>query len=311
MNFKQLRVFYEVARLGNFTAAAKRLSVSQPAVSLQIQALEETLGIRLCRRERGRLVLTEAGLLLQSYAERILLLADDVERKLESLRDAQSNSLRIATTKLIAAYSCFLPAVAGALKGLHEGTNIRLDIGTNAWAIEDVLTGDSDLGLVVNSSSDDLVRMTIFEDVLLVILPPTHAAARHRDTKLAFEHETLILREKGSRTRELVEDALRSRGISPKQTMELADAEAIKSAVRAGLGVSVITAMAVQEEAKTGTLAVMPFLDGEVRMRFEVIYRRDRELSPAMRTFLDALSPVDNADHPARRTMPENWRRRA
>lgn len=299
MNFNQLRMFFEVAKAGNFTAAAKSLSVSQPAVSLQIRALESTLGIKLYDRVSGRPVLTQAGMRLQSYAERIFAIANEAEQQLAMMREAETNSLRIATTKLIAAY--YLPATVGAFKILHQEMNIRLDMGTNSWAIENILAGNSDIGIVVNAVSDELERSVIFEDSLLLILPPKHPSLKFKNQKIIFENETLILREKGSRTRAIVEEALKEHGLRTGQTMELADAEAIKRAVRAGLGISVITAMAVQEEVKSGVLAAKSFLDGKATMRIEVVYRRERAVTPAMRYFLEAFFPAALTDSKPRR----------
>jgi len=289
LNFTQLRVFYEVAKTHNFTTAAERLTVSQPAVSLQMKSLEEALGTRLYERDGKRFALTEAGVLLQSYVERIFLLEQEAERQLALLRHEDQDSLRISTTKLIASY--FLPAVVGAFKTLHHETGLRLNIGTNAWAIEDVLIGGSDVGVVVNAVSEELVKTTIHEDPLVLILPPDHPAAAD-DVAVNLERETLILREAGSITRSIVEEALRAKRVKPRRTMELADPEAIKRAVRAGLGLSVITTTAIQEEVRAGTLAARPFQDGQHRMRIEAIYRRGRQLSPTMQAFLEALSPV-------------------
>lgn len=290
MNFNQLRVFYEVARRGGFTPAGRRLGISQPAASMQVKALQESLGVRLYRTDGRSLVLTEAGRLLVDYAERLFLLADEAERRLAALREMQSDNLRISTTKTIATY--FLPRVMGAFKSLHRGVSIRLDMGTNAWAIETVLTRVSDLGLVVNSpESGELARLTIFEDELVLIMPPSRPLARgRRDDSPDLAAETLIVREEGSRTREATEAALREAGLRVGQTMELADPEAIKNAVRAGLGVSAISGIAVQEEVKAGTLVALPFLGGRVRLRFEAIHRRDVH-SPVMDAFLKALVP--------------------
>ncbi|MBI1894185.1 MAG: hypothetical protein HYS14_08760 [Candidatus Rokubacteria bacterium] len=163
----------------------------------------------------------------------------------------------------------------GAFKSLHRGVSIRLGMGTTGWAIAAVLTHASDLGLVVNSpESNELVRITIFEDPLVLIVPPSHPWARRKSAHpLDMATETLILREKGSKTREATEAAIRDRGLGVGQIMELADPEAIKSAVRAGLGVSIISTIAVQEEVRAGTLVAASFLGGSVRLRFEAIHR--------------------------------------
>lgn len=290
MNLKQLQVFQEVAKCGSFTAAARTLGVSQPAVSMQVKAFQDSLGIILYRTDGKHLVLTEAGRLLADYADRIFQLATGAERHLAALRDLQSDNLRISTTKTIATY--FLPRVMGAFKSLHRGIGIRLEMGTTEWAITAVLTRVSDLGLVVNSpESSELVRITIFEDPLVLIVPPSHPWARRKSAHpLDMTTETLVLREKGAKTREATEAAIRDRGLRVGQIMELADPEAIKSAVRAGLGVSIISTIAVQEEVRTGTLVAAPFLGGSVRLRFEAIHRKDVH-SPVMDAFLKALVP--------------------
>ncbi|MBI1894186.1 MAG: LysR family transcriptional regulator [Candidatus Rokubacteria bacterium] len=102
MNLKQLQVFQEVAKCGSFTAAARTLGVSQPAVSMQVKAFQDSLGITLYRTDGKHLVLTEAGRLLADYADRIFQLATEAERQLAALRDLQSDNLRISTTKTIA-----------------------------------------------------------------------------------------------------------------------------------------------------------------------------------------------------------------
>lgn len=297
MNFKQLRVFYEAVRGGSFTAAAHKLGVSQPAISMQVKELEKALEVRLYHRDGRQIVLTEAGHLLMHYADRLFRLADEAARQLIAIRDRNSQTLRLSTTKTLATY--FLPKVMGAFKGLHKGVSIRLDIGTNACAIEAVSSGTSDVGLVVNpTDGPQLVRTPLFEDELVLVAAPFHPMAGHRSMdKLDLTTETLIVREKGSKTREVAEAALRDRQIPVGQTMELADVEAIKSAVRTGLGLSVVTAMAVQEEVKARTLVAIRFLDGQVRLRFEAIHRRDNQ-SAVVRAFLANVVPPSRPRRP-------------
>lgn len=287
MNFNQLRAFYEVAKAESITAAAKRLNVSQPAVSAQIRALESDSGVKLFDRERGRPVLTQAGLRLQDYAERIFAIANEADRELGWMRKEESRSLVIATTKLIATY--YLPTAMGAFRLLHSDINLRLEIGENEWAIERVRTGACDLGIVVNPGSKHFERFPIYTDSLVVILPPTHELAQKPDVEIDFEKEALVLREHGSRTRALAEEALRTRNQNPRQIIELADAEAIKRAVRAGVGISIITEQAVKDEIENGNLAARPFLDGSTSMSIEIVHHKDRDLTPSMRNFLEAF----------------------
>jgi len=287
MNFNQLRAFYEVAKAQSITGAAKRLNVSQPAVSLQIRALENDTGLKFFDRERGRPVLTEAGIRLQGYAERIFAIASEADHELKWMRKEESRSLVIATTKLIAAY--YLASTMGAFRSLHSDINMRLDIGENAWAIERVRSGVCDLGIVVNPGSEHFERFPVYTDVLVAILPPAHESACVSSGDIDFERETLILREHGSRTRALAEEALRACNRTPKQIIELADAEAIKRAVRAGIGISIITEQAVKDEIENGILASRPFLDGSTSMSIEIVHRKGRLLAPPMKHFVSAF----------------------
>jgi DNA-binding transcriptional LysR family regulator len=188
---------------------------------------------------------------------------------------------------LIAAY--YLPTTMGAFRSLHADVNMSLDIGENAWAIERVRSGTCDLGIVVNPGSEHFERFPVYADTLVVILPPSHRAAADPSGEIDFESEALILREHGSRTRALAEEALKARNRSPKQIIELADAEAIKRAVRAGIGISIITEQAVRDEVAIGNLVARPFLDGSTSMSIEIIHRKGRELAPAMKGFLAAF----------------------
>ncbi|QIE54987.1 LysR family transcriptional regulator [Pikeienuella piscinae] len=287
LNFKQLRAFHEVAKADSVTAAARKLNVSQPAVSLQIKALEKECDLKLWNRVHGRPVLTPAGVRLLGYTERIFALAIEAEREMELLRKSAGQLVVISTTKLIAAY--YLPTAIGAFRALHSDVNVQLDIGGNTWAIERVRSGASDLGIVVNPGSRSFVRYPIYTDPLVIIVPTTHRVALDPDAELDFEQEVLILREPGSRTRALAEEALRASGRRIGQILELADAEAVKRAVRAGIGISIITEQAVQEEIEAGNLVGRPFLDGSTTMSIELIYRKDREKTRGIEHFLEAF----------------------
>jgi molybdate transport repressor ModE-like protein len=291
VNFRQLKLFREVARRGSFSAAARALRISQPAVSMQVKDLQRQLGVALYRTDGGRTALTEAGRVLADYTERLLQLAEEAEQRLAELRDRESSVLRISTTKTIATY--FLPKVMGAFKALHRGVGIRLEMGSNSWATESVVKRLSDIGLVVSTPhTDDLERMTIFEDDLVILVPPAHrlAGTGADGVVLDLSGETLILREEGSRTRQAVDDALRAHAIPVGQTMEVGDVEAIKNAVKAGLGITILPAIAVHDEVIAGSLVALPFLGGRIRLRFEAVYRQDA--TPPALAFLQALAPA-------------------
>lgn len=286
LNLNQLRVFHEVAKSGSFTAAARVMGISQPAVSMQVRNFQEGLGVTLYRLDGREFVLTEFGREIMAYAARIFSVAAEAEAYLQSLKIARLKFIMISTTRTIATY--FLPRVMSVFKALHRNLEIRLDICGSDEAFEAVVDGRSDFAFVVDPPNHaSLSRKTLFNDALILIAQ-SPSAFTHAILEFDFTDVVLISREPGSKTRSAMERGLSKAGAKLGQVLELADVEAIKSSVRAGVGVSIIPALSAREELDAGLLFARPFLGGEVKLRFDVVYRRG-ESSPITRAFLSAL----------------------
>jgi DNA-binding transcriptional LysR family regulator len=286
LNLNQLRVFFEVAKSGSFTAAAAALGISQPAVSMQIKNFQESLDVTLYRVDGRNLVLTEVGRELFCHAERIFVAARDAEIFLQNLKKDKSILVKISTTRTVATY--FLPRIMRLFNSLHRNVQIQLDICTNDQAIEAVIDARSDFAFAVDTPSyPNLVCRTLFTDELIAVSRPTVFLATGPDG-LDFTDTVFLHREKGSRTRITIDEMIAANKIKVGQALELADVEAIKSSVKAGIGVTILPAISAQEEIEAGALKGHRIFDGELTLRFDAIYRKS-ESSPITRAFLSAL----------------------
>lgn len=285
LNLNQLRVFFEVAKSGSFTAAAATLGISQPAASMQVKHFQEGLGVALYRVEGRSIVLTEVGRALLAYAERIFAAANEADNYVQDLKKTKAKFIKISTTRTVATY--FLPRVMRLFNSLHRNLQIHLDICTNEQAIEAVIDARSDFAFAVDTPSyPNLLCRTIFVDELIIVTSPNQLVAGI--AQLDFRNTIFLHREQGSRTRTAIDALIASGKIKIDQVLELADVEAIKSSVKAGIGVTIIPAISVHEEIEAGTLAGHRLLDGQLTLRFDAIYRKG-ESSSITRAFLSSL----------------------
>ena len=229
-----LAAFYETARQGSVTAAAKRLDVSQPTITSRIQQLERHYGVELFHRRGNRLDLSDAGASLMPMIGQMLQMENDIDFALRNERELHTGNLRVGTTGPF----YILPAIA-AFRRQYPAVKISIEIG-NSQQVLDALV-DFRCDVAVSSQRDDdprFVRHTIANDPLVLVVHRSHRlAARESVTLAALAGETLLLREPGSRTRALMEHVLKHVGIGlPANAIELGSREAIREAVRHDMG---------------------------------------------------------------------------
>lgn len=289
MNLHQLRIFTTVARLGSFSRAAEELSISQPSVSIQVADLERSLGVDLFEKLGKRIYLTEAGRILDEYARRMLGLAEEARIALEDIKGLHRGRLMVGATTTPGTY--ILPRVIAAFQERHPQVAVVLEI-TNAKRVqEQLLRNELDLGVVGwDVTAQDLRVEPLLDDELVLVASPSHplVTAGIAHAKGLRDHR-LILRERGSGTREALEAALREAGVAIAPSMELGTGEAVKEAVVAGLGVTIISRLAVAGDARAGRLVIVPMPDLAIRRRLSLVYHRDKRLSQAMNTFREML----------------------
>lgn len=276
----RLKVFRVAAEELSFTHAAEKLFLTQPAVTMQVKHLEEELRLRLFDRTGQRLALTPAGHILKDYAARIAAIAAEAEQALAAVRGETVGRLALAASTTIAQY--LLPALAGAFIGEHPGVELDIMSANTAGAVAALVEGRVRLALIEGPAGRTDVKTEAFlEDRLPLIVPQSHewAEAAAIETR-ELAGAPLILRERGSGTRDVVERALRKAGLATKKlrvVMELDSTEAVKSAVRAGLGVGFVSEWALSRELALGMLKEIRVQQLDIRREFLFVYARGPE----------------------------------
>ncbi len=292
LNRNQLALFRAVAEAGSFSRAAVAVHVSQPAISMQVGELEENLGLRLFERLPRGVRLTGAGADLLEYVRRIGRLEEEAERTLAEWKGLRRGRLAVGASQTIGVY--LLPEILGEFRRRHPGVEIALEVA-NTESIQNRLRDRTlDVGLTEGALPEarpDLQATVFGEDELVAIAPPGHPLIEAR--KLSARRlcgEPLILREAGSGTREVFERALARRGLAPQRvTMVLGSTEAIKRAVAAGLGLAVVSRLALDLELSAARLAVLPVGDLPLRRPLHLLQAQGRPLTAASQAFIDLL----------------------
>lgn len=284
---RRLKVFHSVARLLNFTKAADALHMTQPAVTFQIRQLEEHFNTRLFDRTHNKVSLTEAGQKVYAYADRIFELYDEMENTIRELTGDVSGIVTLGASTTIAEY--MLPFLLGDFKNQNPEVNIRLKVSNTEGIVSMVENNIIDLGIVEASVNNknlqvDECRM----DQLVVIMPPSHPLANSDVlTPQQLVPYPFICREEGSGTREVITDYLNEHAGDEdlKICLELGSPEAIKGAVEAGMGVSIMSFSTVAKELKLGTLAAIP-LSPALERPFSFVHQRHKFKVRAMEELL-------------------------
>ncbi|WP_328428887.1 LysR family transcriptional regulator [Streptomyces sp. NBC_00443] len=254
-----LELLLAVARLGSLGGAARELGITQPAASSRIRSMERQLGVALVDRSPRGSRLTDAGALVTDWARRIVEAAEAFDVGAQALRDRRDSRLRVAASMTIAEY--LLPGWLLALRAQRPDTAVSLLAGNSAAVAERLLADEADLGFVegltVPSGLDSVV---IAHDNLIVVTAPGHAWARRRRPLEASELAVtpLILREKGSGTRQVLDVAL---GGLARPLIELSSTTAVKAAAVSGAGPAVLSELAVGEELSMRRLVSVPMAD--------------------------------------------------
>jgi DNA-binding transcriptional LysR family regulator len=291
ISLRQLEVFVAVAREGSVRAAAEKLHLSQPALSMALAELESQLDTDLFDRKRGRLYLSERGRDALPLAQEILERTVELGRSVRGNGAALEGELRLGASNTIGNY--MVGDLLGAFTAGHPQVAVRLTVGNSDAIVKGVLDHALDLGCVEGAVAHaDIETRPWREDELVICTRPDHALAKRKRLRAEdFAGARWILREDGSGTRAMTERVLSS--LPPGQTvLELGQSEAIKQAVIAGLGIAVLPAVAVVDAVKTHRLTALhtPFLD--LRRRLSWIMRRSKYHGALVSAFLDNATAI-------------------
>lgn len=282
-----LKVFLTVAEQGSFTKAAALLHLTQPAVSQHIRSLESDLGAHLIDRNNRMIRLTRAGEIVEEHARQIVQTEDHMRRVVAGLSNDIAGPLHIGASYSIGEY--MLPAVLALFCRDNPQVEPTIEIGNTHDIASLVARGQLDVGLVEGTYSPaEVATQTLGEDQMILVANPDHPFLKDEHvTSSQLSTECWILREEGSGTREMSDRILQEQSILPQRTMTFSSTQAIKEAVRAGLGISVLSTSTVQMELELGMLREIQFEGLPITRTLFVVVRSSSFHPRVLTTFVE------------------------
>jgi DNA-binding transcriptional LysR family regulator len=292
MDLRQLEVFARVVDTRSFSRAAEALRLTQSTISEHVRLLEEEVGARLFDRLGRETVPTRAGELLYGYAQRLLALRAEAQQALQQFLGQISGGLTVGASTIPGEY--VLPPLIGAFREKFPQVSIALHIGDSREIADAVVEGRVELGVIgARPEQRTLQAVELLPDELVVVVPPGHAwFGRKLVTLDELKPEPLIVREPGSGSRQALETALDEAGPGLgglRVIAEMGSTSAIKQAVKAGVGLSIMSKRAVEEECRHGLLWCLTIKDLRFTRHFYVVTHTGRSRSPLCQAFLDFL----------------------
>lgn len=290
MRLAYLRTFVEVVQRGSFSAAAKALGISQPAVSQQMQRLEEELGSELLLRDgRGLVGLTASGEVVLGFARSMLAANDALRAELRRLQEEIAGTLRLAASTTPGEY--LVPQLLAAFRDQHPSVEAQVTVSDTADVVKRVLSGGCDLGFIgAPVEQPGLVLERLAADEIVLAVHPEHPfAKRERVTWEEVLAQPLIMREEGSGTRRTVEQALAAQGKElPRESvaLTLGSTQAVVQAIRDGLGIGFVSAFAVTRVPPTERLPVVAIEGLTLTRDLFVVYDEARITTHLLRAFV-------------------------
>ena len=289
MELNQLRGFDALARERSFSKAASRLSVTQPAISLQIKALEEELGEALFERQRKAVRLTAAGEVLYQHVQTVLETLEEAKSDIAGLRQRLRGHLAVGTSDTNCTY--ILPEVIGQFRAHYP--EVRVDIRNNKSSriLQLVVDREVDFGLAtLPLAHHQVTTQVVYRCIDVLICPCDHPLSRKGSVSLQdISDYPLLVFPQGSTTRRLLETAFRRAGLPLQVAMNLGSVEVMKRFVEIGLGVSVVPRISVTDEVRAGRLAAVRIRDLPAR-EIGLVEHQAKRRSAAATAFLDLLS---------------------
>ncbi len=292
LTIRQLRVFCAVARILSYTRAAHELKCQQPTVSALVAELEQATKLTLFEQWGKRLILTDEGRALYAHAQRVIGAADEAWQAMAELRDAgtvESQMLRVAADTTVGTY--VLPHLLGAFHQRRPGAALTLRVANRANVRACLLAGEVDLAIAGRPPAvDGLLTEPFLDNPLVAVASPQHELAGQLHISLArLADEVFLMREVGSGTRAAVEELFEVAGMPFKIEMVLGHIEAIKQAVAANLGVSILSEVAVKREVRYGRLVILPVEYFPIQRRWYIARLAERPLSANAAEFIEFL----------------------
>ncbi|WP_409341089.1 selenium metabolism-associated LysR family transcriptional regulator [Paenibacillus sp. MBLB4367] len=296
VNFHQLHIFYTVADKGSFSSAAQALHMTQPAVTMQVQSLEEQFGVKLFVRTTKKIELTEAGSELMPYAKRSIELIQETESAMANYCRMLTGRLHLGASLTVGEY--MLPRLLGPFNEEYPQISVSLKVINTTQIVEEIAQHTLNFGIVeAPVDHPDMQSDAVLSDELKLIVPSAHPLAGQSEITIeqAFSYP-FVLREKGSGTRRVMEEELLRRGVDPRGmriVMELGSTGAVKSAVEANLGLTILSQSAVKHEVALGIVQARSIEGIRFARSFYAVHLKSALLPMAAVTFLEFLRERD------------------
>ena len=299
-DIRSLDLLHSVAELGSIRQAALRHSMSQPAASVRLRSLERSLDLQLLDRSHGRAQLTSAGAAVVQWSETVLEATRELLLGTQALRSDSKTHLRVAASMTVAEY--LVPGWLNHLRVSDPDVIVSLQMGNSQHVVRAMLHGDAEIGFVEGPHAPrELASRVVRSDDLVVVVAPSNRWARRRKPLSATELSAtpLVVREAGSGTREVLEAALESRGLTVTPLVELGSTTAIKAAVASDASPGVLSRLAVAADVQEGRLVVVATRGFSLERSIRMVWSRERPLSPSARRLvrqIDESSSVRRAE---------------
>lgn len=287
MEIRQLKAFLAIAEAKTFTAGARRVNVTQAAISMQIRQLEDEVGLQLFTRTPRRVIMTEAGEYLLERARKILREHDSALAEIAEVAGAEYGRLRIGTASGTFAMHQ-LPTILQKLKDKFPNSELTVASGTSQKLVDSMMHGEIDMAFVsLPVDNANITTDSIFSDEIVAIAHPKHPLANEKYISAAtLAGEDLILGERGGNTRRMIDEFFAAANVKPNITMELSRQEAINLMVENNLGVGMTGAKSVARDIRDGKL-ISWFIEGaEIKWELGLARLRGGHFSPIGKEFV-------------------------
>lgn len=290
MNFTlhQLQVFGKVAKLRSMTRAAESMHMTQPAVSIQIKQLQESLDLALIEIVGKKLYLTEAGEELYRVYQNLNEELDIFNARISQLKGGLTGQLTISAAST-AKY--FLPYLLGAFKQKYPGIDVSLKVTNRDEVLSHLKQNEYDLAILTQVPKDEPIEATPFLNNPLVMgAHPDHPLAGKTSVRInQLSEEAFVYREPGSGTRMVMEQYLQRNQIPIDPVMELGTNEAVKQAIMAGIGISLISRLSLTNELQLGKITILDIEGFPLKSSWHTLHRKEKKLSPVTANFIEFL----------------------
>ena len=293
INMLQLESLVLLVEERSFSRAARRMYLSQPSLTKHIRNLEEALGAKVVNRASRAFTLTPEGRVAYDYARRILKLREEAMDRVMRVRETEAGDISLAASTIPATY--ILPSAIAGFRERYPGIRTAVRAADSSEVIETVLENGAEIGFIGKEpASAKLVGEPLWRDRMVLAVPAAHPWAKRRSVRVReLVKEPFVIRERGSGTREVFERCLAGAGGAGtpglRVVAEMGSSEAVKEAVLAGVGISVLSVHAIRRELKSGALAALSVEGCPIERSFHLIYRRQFDLMAHHRRFIEYI----------------------